>query len=116
MPRINQIRPIYHSTSSNGNRVEWLADNNGESSTAGQLANGHFDNKSFSDLSISDGPSEKGKSKRRFPEEEDEDILRESNDRFVLFPIKYREASLALCLVRNQLTTPDMAGLQGIAS
>ncbi|WVF68813.1 hypothetical protein IAT40_003586 [Kwoniella sp. CBS 6097] len=29
--------------------------------------------------------------KRRFPEEEDEDILRESNERFVLFPIRYRE-------------------------
>ncbi|WWC93153.1 uncharacterized protein L201_008120 [Kwoniella dendrophila CBS 6074] len=28
---------------------------------------------------------------RRFLEEDDEDILRESNDRFVLFPIKYRE-------------------------
>lgn len=28
---------------------------------------------------------------RRFPEEEDEDILRETNDRFVLFPIKYHE-------------------------
>ncbi len=36
----------------------------------------------------------KGKEKegmeRRFPEEEDEDILRESNSRFVLFPIRYR--------------------------
>lgn len=30
---------------------------------------------------------------RRFPEEEDEDILRETEDRFVLFPIKYREVS-----------------------
>ena len=28
---------------------------------------------------------------RRFPEEEDEDILKESNARFVLFPIRYRE-------------------------
>jgi ribonucleoside-diphosphate reductase subunit M2 len=33
--------------------------------------------------------------KRRFPEEEEEDLLRESNDRFVLFPIKYREVSHA---------------------
>lgn len=30
---------------------------------------------------------------RRFPEEEDEDILRETEERFVLFPIKYREVS-----------------------
>ena len=28
---------------------------------------------------------------RKFPEEEDEDILKESNARFVLFPIRYRE-------------------------
>lgn len=30
---------------------------------------------------------------RRFPEEDDEDILRESSSRFVLFPIKYHEVS-----------------------
>ncbi|WRT69359.1 uncharacterized protein IL334_006343 [Kwoniella shivajii] len=46
---------------------------------------------------VQDVPSQIGKAgqgeikKRKFPEEEDEDILRESNDRFVLFPIKYRE-------------------------
>lgn len=40
--------------------------------------------------------SEKGKERRRFPEEEEEDLLRETNDRFVLFPIKYREVSLEL--------------------
>ncbi|BEJ13636.1 hypothetical protein CspHIS471_0308100 [Cutaneotrichosporon sp. HIS471] len=32
---------------------------------------------------------------RRFPEEEEEEILRETEDRFVLFPIKYREIWLA---------------------
>lgn len=32
---------------------------------------------------------------RKFPEEEEEDILRETNDRFVLFPIKYRDIWLA---------------------
>ena len=37
---------------------------------------------------------------RRFPEEEDEDLLRESNDRFVLFPIKYREVSYHVFLQR----------------
>jgi len=36
------------------------------------------------------------KSERKFPEEEDEEILKESNSRFVLFPIKYREASLVM--------------------
>lgn len=36
--------------------------------------------------------SEGGKAlQRRFSEEEDEDILRESPSRFVLFPIRYRE-------------------------
>lgn len=30
---------------------------------------------------------------RRFPEEDDEDILRESSSRFVLFPIRYHEVS-----------------------
>ena len=39
-------------------------------------------------------PTEKEvKKERRFPEEEDEEILKESNSRFVLFPIKYREVS-----------------------
>lgn len=37
---------------------------------------------------------EKTKVARRFPEEEEEDILRETSDRFVLFPIKYREVCL----------------------
>jgi hypothetical protein len=36
------------------------------------------------------------KPSRRFPEEEDEDLLRETDDRFVLFPIKYREVSAYL--------------------
>jgi hypothetical protein len=36
-----------------------------------------------------------GKSERKFPEEEDEEILKESNSRFVLFPIKYREVGHA---------------------
>jgi hypothetical protein len=37
------------------------------------------------------GDEDTKKVPRRFPEEENEDILRETNDRFVLFPIKYRE-------------------------
>jgi hypothetical protein len=35
--------------------------------------------------------------KRRFPEEEEEDMLRETNDRFVLFPIKYHEVGRWRC-------------------
>lgn len=45
---------------------------------------------SGSSSSKSDGQIEK---RKRFIEEEDEDILRESDDRFVLFPIKYHEVS-----------------------
>lgn len=40
-------------------------------------------------------PSSTSAVPRKFPEEEDEDILRESSDRFVLFPIKYRDIWLA---------------------
>jgi ribonucleoside-diphosphate reductase subunit M2 len=43
------------------------------------------------------GPSDTLVVARRFPEEEDEDILRETEDRFVLFPIKYREVSFHEC-------------------
>lgn len=47
------------------------------------------------DISSSGSGTGKGKELevRRFPEEEDEEILKESNARFVLFPIKYREVS-----------------------
>lgn len=46
------------------------------------------------DVAVKAVPAEKeGKSERKFPEEEDEEILKESNSRFVLFPIKYREVS-----------------------
>lgn len=57
---------------------------------------------SASQIALSKGHNANGKagpanspvaSRRRFPEEEDEDILRETEDRFVLFPIKYREVS-----------------------
>ena len=40
-------------------------------------------------------PKQKEGELRRFPEEADEDILRESNARFVLFPIRYREVRRA---------------------
>lgn len=69
MPDIDTLRPIYASQS------EVYPEKMGESSTMAQ-----------------EKPVE-GKVARRFPEEEDEELLRESNDRFVLFPIKYREVS-----------------------
>ncbi|KAK6909042.1 ribonucleoside-diphosphate reductase subunit M2 [Kwoniella mangroviensis CBS 10435] len=73
--RINHFRPMYDSNSSlesdmSGMTVTALDQNEHNASTK------HADDQ---------------KKQRKFPEEEDEDILRESNDRFVLFPIKYRE-------------------------
>jgi ribonucleoside-diphosphate reductase subunit M2 len=47
-----------------------------------------------SDDGVSGKNGKEGKaSTSRFPEEDDEEILKESNSRFVLFPIKYREVS-----------------------
>ena len=86
MPRIDLIRPIYHSHSSiDDSPMEWLQEEPVASSS--KLVT--------HDNSPSDEAKEsvKGKEKRRFPEEEEEDLLRESNSRFVLFPIKYREVS-----------------------
>lgn len=48
-------------------------------------------------------PSPTDHPKRLFPEEEDEDILRETNERFVLFPIKYREVCLYFWSERRRL-------------
>lgn len=39
-------------------------------------------------------PAGKHKMLIKFPEEEEEDILRESDSRFVLFPIKYNEVCM----------------------
>lgn len=44
-----------------------------------------------SDSNKSGKPAGEDKVTRKFPEEEEEDILRESDSRFVLFPIKYNE-------------------------
>lgn len=46
-----------------------------------------------SNTSSGSGKGKEPENVRRFPEEEDEEILKESNSRFVLFPIKYREVS-----------------------
>ncbi|ORY27499.1 ferritin-like superfamily [Naematelia encephala] len=73
--RINNMRPLYHPSGSLEDTMEVLRiDEIGESSKSPQS-----DGKKIESV------------KKRFPEEEDEDLLRESDDRFVLFPIKYRE-------------------------
>ncbi|KAK1920969.1 putative ribonucleotide reductase small subunit [Papiliotrema laurentii] len=68
MDRINGIRPIY------------------DTSTSTIQAD-------LSNLVTPDGAQGKKEHvvSKRFPEEEDEALLRETNDRFVLFPIKYNE-------------------------
>ncbi|WWD20001.1 hypothetical protein CI109_104474 [Kwoniella shandongensis] len=95
MPTIDKIRPIYHSTSSLEDKMG-QADLGESSSAAARRA-------SQSNAPAADGVEGKknesgeiesnGKevTRRRFPEEEDEDLLRESEARFVLFPIRYRE-------------------------
>ncbi|WVW86542.1 hypothetical protein I302_108591 [Kwoniella bestiolae CBS 10118] len=78
--RINHFRPMYDSNSSL------------ESEMSGMTITGlDGDRDQSDDRSSTKEDSEKKQKQRKFPEEEDEDILRESNDRFVLFPIKYRE-------------------------
>lgn len=74
--RINHFRPMYDSSATVTAHFDDLHVNNGESSNV-----------------VSKDPGYPGKGKRRFPEEDDEDILRETNDRFVLFPIKYNQVS-----------------------
>ncbi|KAK4687071.1 ribonucleoside-diphosphate reductase beta chain, partial [Tremellales sp. Uapishka_1] len=71
--RINQYRPIWDSSGSVEDKMAVTT--------------------SEPDRSDQDAESSKaGQSKpRKFPEEEHEEILKESNARFVLFPIRYRE-------------------------
>lgn len=104
-PKIDQIRPMYdrHSASL-ADRVgdmEFLADGDGDEDDTrhhdayDETSAGSVASSSSRPQLLDNGPapssSEKGREKRRFPEEEEEDLLRETNDRFVLFPIKYRE-------------------------
>lgn len=86
MPDIDTLRPMFdYKASNDGLYPNHSAVKNGESSTSGRRAS----------QSLAAGKEGDGEMKptRKFPEEEDEDLLRESNDRFVLFPIKYREVS-----------------------
>jgi ribonucleoside-diphosphate reductase subunit M2 len=103
MERIDKMRPMYHSGSSLEERFE-----PGPGSSHSSHMNGFEDKAGSSskmairsshpdtiDVGMDEVQGETIKSKRRFVEEEDEEILRESNDRFVLFPIKYHEVSAA---------------------
>ncbi|WWC73378.1 uncharacterized protein I206_107345 [Kwoniella pini CBS 10737] len=72
--RINIFRPMYDSNASLEDHLSSITITNANQS---------------SDETVKGKEVEK--KQRRFPEEDDEDILRESDDRFVLFPIKYRE-------------------------
>jgi ribonucleoside-diphosphate reductase subunit M2 len=98
MERIDKIRPMYHSGTS-------LEEGFGPGSSSSH-ANGFMDKGESSskmaikssypcttDIGMDQLQGDMFKAKRRFVEEEDEEILRESNDRFVLFPIKYHEVS-----------------------
>jgi ribonucleoside-diphosphate reductase subunit M2 len=103
MPQINKVRPMYDSSASLEDKMgkEW----NTTGSAASEEEEGMeilLDEPTNKSVVAKTAPADKeGKSERRFPEEEDEEILRESNSRFVLFPIKYREVSSALCSTGN---------------
>ncbi|EIW69085.1 hypothetical protein TREMEDRAFT_31348 [Tremella mesenterica DSM 1558] len=79
MPTIDKIRPIYHSHSSlESAGSDWTMGPDVTETGGGISGPGS-------------GGIKKEKAPKRFPEEEDEDLLRESESRFVLFPIRYRE-------------------------
>lgn len=78
MPDIDTLRPMYGAT------ISEYPGKIGESSKMGATA-----------AMLPVQKTAEGKVARKFPEEEDEELLRESEDRFVLFPIKYREVSLS---------------------
>lgn len=111
MERIDKMRPMYHSGSSLEERFgPGPGPGPGPGSSHSSHLNGFEDKAGSSskmkmairsshpdtiDVRMDEVQGEVIKSKRRFVEEEDEEILRESNDRFVLFPIKYHEVSAA---------------------
>lgn len=89
--RIDKIRPMYDAST----------DLERGMGTMEILSDEKYASSSYRPRALPDGEQKKEKdgacetgsevARKRFPEEEDEDLLRESNDRFVLFPIKYRE-------------------------
>ncbi|KAL1410236.1 Ribonucleotide-diphosphate reductase (RNR), small subunit [Vanrija albida] len=101
MERINNIRPLYASTHSidtaaRPDDVEMLAREPERVAESSKMAiQRRSPSPSFSSVAFASGKDYHPATARLFPEEEDEDILRESSDRFVVFPIKYREIWLA---------------------
>jgi ribonucleoside-diphosphate reductase subunit M2 len=96
MPQINKVRPMYDSSSSLENKMgqDWQTSNGSVRSEEEEGMEILLDEPSKKDIALKNVSEEKGgKLERKFPEEEDEEILKESNSRFVLFPIKYREVS-----------------------
>jgi len=96
MPQINQVRPMYNSSSSLEEKMsrDWQISNGSATSEEEEGMELLLDEPASRGAATEPTPTEKeGKEERRFPEEEDEEILKESNSRFVLFPIKYREVS-----------------------
>jgi hypothetical protein len=88
---------MYHSSSSLEEKMsrDWQISNGGVTAEEGEGMEILLDDDVAKVSPKRSAPIEKEvKEERRFPEEEDEEILKESNSRFVLFPIKYREVSL----------------------
>jgi len=85
---------MYDSSSSLENKMgqDWQTSNGSVRSEEEEGMEILLDETVKKDVAIKKVPEESdGKVERKFPEEEDEEILKESNSRFVLFPIKYRE-------------------------
>lgn len=87
MPRINDVRPIYDSS------VASLEDKMGATRITLPRSIESLGNER-SDSNKGRKPAGKDKMPMKFLEEEEEDILRESDSRFVLFPIKYNEVCM----------------------
>lgn len=82
--RINDVRPIYNSSNVS-------LENKTDATRITPPISPRSLGTERSDSNKSGKPAGEDKVTRKFPEEEEEDILRESDSRFVLFPIKYNE-------------------------
>ncbi|KAK8849380.1 hypothetical protein IAR55_004712 [Kwoniella newhampshirensis] len=89
MPNIDKIRPMYHSSSSLEEKMGQA--NLGETSSDGARRSSQTTSQVETNGSMKEMEGGNRVMKRRFPEEDEEDLLRESDARFVLFPIRYRE-------------------------
>ena len=103
MPAIDKVRPIYDSSSApleDRMKGDWAGTTRTDGPQNRSVQTSPLDHRIEDTVNEEKGSSSSGSSKgkeveqvRRFPEEEDEEILKESNSRFVLFPIKFREVS-----------------------